>query len=63
MTTCFLDNQNYGYLTLDRFPSAGDLWLFASGSGIAPFVSILKTLPGFEKFLKRSILFLACEMH
>ena len=21
----FLDNQNYGYLTLDRFPNAGDL--------------------------------------
>jgi len=46
----FLDNQNYGYLTLDRFPSAGDLWLFASGSGIAPFVSILKHFQALKNF-------------
>ena len=46
----FLDNQNYGYLTLDRFPNRGDLWLFATGTGIAPFVSIVKHFQALKNF-------------
>ena len=46
----FLDNQNYGYLTLDRFPNTGDLWLFATGTGIAPFVSIVKHFQALKNF-------------
>ncbi len=51
----FLDNQNYGYLTLDRFPRSGDLWLFASGSGIAPFISIIKSFRDLEEFNRINI--------
>jgi len=31
-----------GYLTLDRFIDGRDLWLLGSGTGIAPFLSILQ---------------------
>lgn len=37
----WLDRQAYGYLTCDRFPKGGDLWLLSSGTGIAPFMSML----------------------
>jgi ferredoxin/flavodoxin---NADP+ reductase len=36
-----IDKQNYGFLTLDRFTKAHDLWLLSTGTGIAPFLSIL----------------------
>jgi ferredoxin--NADP+ reductase len=36
-----IDKQNYGFLTLDRFTKANDLWLLSTGTGIAPFLSIL----------------------
>ncbi len=48
----FLDPQSYGYFTIDRFKISGDLWLIATGTGIAPYLSILsesKIWEGFEK--------------
>lgn len=32
----------YGYLTTSRFVGGQDLWLLASGTGLAPFLSILR---------------------
>ena len=32
----YLDAVPYGHFTLDRFDSGGDLWLFSTGTGIAP---------------------------
>lgn len=46
----FIDNQSYGFLTLERFSNMGDLWLFASGTGIAPFLSIIKDVDALKKF-------------
>jgi ferredoxin--NADP+ reductase len=54
--TLFLDNQNYGYLTLERFLNVGDLWLFATGTGIAPFVSIIKNVQALKKFNKINLI-------
>jgi ferredoxin--NADP+ reductase len=39
--TVYLERLNYGFLTLDRFEPARDLWLLCTGTGLAPFLSIL----------------------
>lgn len=36
-----IEKSAYGFLTTDRFVGGRDLWLLASGTGIAPFLSIL----------------------
>lgn len=42
--TLALDPKAYGFLTLSRFSDAKeDLWMFATGTGVAPFLSILRT--------------------
>lgn len=45
-----IDRQAYGFLTLDRFVDGRDLWLLATGTGIAPFVSILQDFEAWERF-------------
>ncbi|WP_166360379.1 ferredoxin--NADP reductase [Pseudomonas akapageensis] len=45
-----VDRQAFGYLTLDRFSDGRDLWLLATGTGIAPFLSILQDFEVWEKF-------------
>ena len=37
-----VDKSSYGFLTIDRFEPGEDLWLLASGTGLGPFVSILR---------------------
>lgn len=45
-----VERQPFGYLTLDRFPDGRDLWLLATGTGIAPFLSILQDFAVWERF-------------
>ena len=45
-----VDKQAFGFLTLDRFPDGRDLWLLASGTGIAPFLSILQDFEAWQRF-------------
>ncbi|MCC7515750.1 MAG: ferredoxin--NADP reductase [Pseudomonadales bacterium] len=42
--TMLIDSTHYGYLTLDHFaaPPPSRLWLLATGTGLAPFLSILR---------------------
>jgi ferredoxin--NADP+ reductase len=40
--TIHIDPTAYGFLTTDRFAAGEDLWLISSGTGIAPFLSILQ---------------------
>ncbi len=37
----FVEKMSYGFLTADRFAGGRDLWFLASGTGLAPFLSIL----------------------
>ncbi|WP_332670452.1 ferredoxin--NADP reductase [Aromatoleum sp.] len=36
-----VERMNYGFLTTDRFVDGRDLWLIATGTGLAPYISIL----------------------
>ncbi|MCX2897692.1 ferredoxin--NADP reductase [Pseudomonas mandelii] len=45
-----VERQAFGYLTLDRFVDGRDLWLLATGTGVAPFLSILQDFEVWEKF-------------
>jgi ferredoxin/flavodoxin---NADP+ reductase len=47
-----VDKAPYGFLTLDRFAAGKHLWLLATGTGLAPFVSILHELDIWERFEK-----------
>ncbi|WNW11986.1 ferredoxin--NADP reductase [Pseudomonas sp. DTU_2021_1001937_2_SI_NGA_ILE_001] len=45
-----VEKQSFGYLTLDRFVDGRDLWLLSTGTGVAPFLSILQDFEAWEKF-------------
>lgn len=48
--TLFVERQPYGFLTLERFPDGRDLWLLASGTGLGPFLSILRDPEVWRRF-------------
>ncbi|KAF1052188.1 MAG: Flavodoxin/ferredoxin--NADP reductase [Stenotrophomonas maltophilia] len=45
-----VDRQSFGFLTLDRFVDGRDLWMLATGTGLAPFLSILQDFEVWERF-------------
>ena len=38
----YLDVAPYGHFTLNRFAPGGNLWLFSTGTGVAPYLSMLQ---------------------
>jgi ferredoxin--NADP+ reductase len=48
--TLLVERQAFGYLTLDRFADGRDLWLLSTGTGVAPFLSILQDFEVWERF-------------
>jgi ferredoxin--NADP+ reductase len=51
-----------GFFTLDEVPAAPNLWLFATGTALGPFVSMLKTEQPWRRF-ERVVLVYAVRMH
>lgn len=45
-----VEKQATGFLTLDRFADGRDLWLIGTGTGLAPFLSILQDLEVWQRF-------------
>jgi ferredoxin--NADP+ reductase len=45
-----IDKTSYGFLTLDRFVDGRHLWLLSTGTGLAPFLSILHDLDMWERY-------------
>jgi ferredoxin--NADP+ reductase len=39
--TVYVERTNYGFFTLERFTGGTDLWMLATGTGLAPFLSML----------------------
>lgn len=50
--TLYLESEPYGFLTLNRFqsPAPKDLWLLSTGTGLAPFLSMLQTLEVWDTY-------------
>jgi ferredoxin--NADP+ reductase len=46
----FVERRSYGFLTTDRFESGKDLWMLATGTGLAPFLSILHDFATWESY-------------
>lgn len=42
----------YGFLTVDEVPAAKHLWMLATGTGVGPFISILKSEDAWQRFEK-----------
>jgi ferredoxin--NADP+ reductase len=45
-----VDETSYGALTTDRFECGKDLWLLSTGTGLAPFISILLDPATWEQY-------------
>jgi len=48
--TVLVKNPANGFFTLDEVPQSRDLWMIGTGTGIAPFLSILKTDEPWQKY-------------
>ncbi|RON56027.1 ferredoxin--NADP reductase [Pseudomonas frederiksbergensis] len=59
--TLLVERQATGYLTLDRFVDGRDLWLLSTGTGVAPFLSILQDFEVWEKFERIILVYSARE--
>ena len=46
----FVERKSYGFLTTDRFEAGRDLWMLATGTGLAPFLSILHDFATWESY-------------
>jgi len=53
-----VERQSFGFMTPDRFPDGDDLWMFATGTGIGPFVSMQRDPYVWEKF--RNLILVHC---
>ena len=47
-----VERKSYGFLTTDRFEAGRDLWMLATGTGLAPFLSILHDFETWERYEK-----------
>ena len=59
--TLMVERQATGYLTLNRFVDGRDLWLLGTGTGVAPFLSILQDFEVWEKFERIILVYSARE--
>jgi len=48
----FVTSKANGFLTVDEVPECKHLWLFATGTGVGPFLSILKNQETWQRFEK-----------
>jgi ferredoxin--NADP+ reductase len=48
--TLRVDRLSYGFMTLEQLAAGRELWLLASGTGLGPFVSMLRDTAVWQKF-------------
>lgn len=54
--------QANGFFTLDEVPATDEMWMLATGTGLAPFLSMLNTAEPWQRF-KRIVLVHAVRTH
>jgi ferredoxin--NADP+ reductase len=59
--TIWTEKQSYGFMTPDRFADGDELWMLATGTGLGPFVSMLRDTFVWEKF--RRLIVVHCVKH
>ncbi|RMR59614.1 Oxidoreductase FAD -binding:oxidoreductase FAD-binding region [Pseudomonas cichorii] len=59
--TLLVEKLATGYLTPDRFVDGRDLWLLSTGTGVAPFLSILQDFEIWDKFERIILVYSARE--
>lgn len=50
--TIMVEKPAQGFLTLDRFKDGLDLWLIGTGTGLAPYISMLRDRATWQRFSK-----------
>ncbi len=55
------DKQPYGFMTADRFTDGEHLWMLATGTGIGPFISILRDPAVWKQF--KELILVHCVRH
>ncbi|GAB3538712.1 ferredoxin--NADP reductase [Noviherbaspirillum agri] len=56
-----LDKQSFGFMTPDRFKDGEDLWMLSTGTGIGPYISMLRDAYVWQKF--RNLILVHCVRH
>lgn len=46
----WLDRQVFGFMTASRFTDGDDLWMLATGTGVGPFIAILRDRTAWERW-------------
>ncbi len=47
-----VSDKTYGFLTIEEVPAARHLWMLATGTGVGPFVSMLRSNTVWQRFEK-----------
>jgi len=55
------DRQRFGFMTVDRFADGEDFWMLATGTGLGPFISILRDASVWTRF--RKLILVHCVRH
>ena len=56
-----LDKQPNGFMTIDRFTGGESLWMLATGTGLGPFIAILRERTVWTRF--RDLIVVHCVRH
>ncbi len=48
--TLHVEHENYGFMTADRFSDSEDCWMMATGTGIGPYISMLRDGALWQRF-------------
>lgn len=56
-----VEKQSYGFMTPDRFEDGEELWMFATGTGVGPYISMLRDPAVWQKF--RKLILVHCVRH
>lgn len=59
--TIWTDKQSFGFMTPERFIDGDDLWMLATGTGLGPFMSIVRDSPAWKRFQR--LIVVHCVRH